>query len=923
MRSKKLALIVVHGVADQKPGDTARALVELMVSAAPAAAAGATYVASARSDFVLAVEPLAPSLGHPLRDDATPRGEDRDLGKAWRQSLRSDFHVRPPQADADRGIAATDYLLAKHRDNGAAVEAYETACIRLERRQGGSTQEIAVYEMFWADLSRLSGALPRIVTELFTMIFRLSKLGRDTVDEASRADAASSMRSVWSARAWSCVSFLQGRLDWMFANVLALLFAQLLLLGLVLLALGSTALAGERRWLYDALAAVGVFVGGLVVFYHRREAVLGPERWAAGFLVAVACFGALLSAPLAPWVLALLLIGVVTLLYDTALGIADDRFPLVRIAGRTLWAALIALMLASAVHEIASARGNLDPLSLDVGWHATLFGIEVTLWAIKWWWIAAGVMLAAWFASGIVAAWRRGYEVRASIATGRLGLAISMATFLVLTMAVWALLSGVIDRAAQNVIYSPCIFEFDERKAILDEQAYRGGQVAVDDAPRAVTASPRHAPTPNECLWRSEANVTNAIQPPAASASSGARFLKDRYARSTAAFSVVAVLLLVLVLFLVSMFVPSVLAEMKLLVGRARDRAKKNAAQTGAAAAPSSPPSKREVDGDEAGRILRLGRWLTSGFHRLDDVVVIVVGFGVVAGVVVALLFLGSVFSIFSGWPAAGLRALEQHASGLSDDWLKRIVIAIAGVGVTLTALGGVLSRYLPALRAPLDVALDVDNHFREFPRAAIPRARIFSRYAALLRHIAEQGHDRIVIVAHSQGTVITAELLRYLSSDGVHAPRPGSRPFLAGSARRIPRIRLLTLGCPLRQLYAARFPTLYRWVIRRQANGVTGPRAADLGVSRWVNAFCSGDYVGRWLWSDSPDPDDPVGHPMIDSGPSGRPTAYEGFGPPPPEVAPFRTAREIEACLGFGAHTHYFESDQVYVARLVDSLLR
>ena len=84
------------------------------------------------------------------------------------------------------------------------------------------------------------------------------------------------------------------------------------------------------------------------------------------------------------------------------------------------------------------------------------------------------------------------------------------------------------------------------------------------------------------------------------------------------------------------------------------------------------------------------------------------------------------------------------------------------------------MSKYLPALRGPLDIALDVDNHFREFPRTSIPRARIFSRYAALLRHVADGGYDRIVIVAHSQGSVISAELLRYLSSDGSH--RAGRR---------------------------------------------------------------------------------------------------------------------------------------------------
>src|SRR5947208_7411209 len=44
------------------------------------------------------------------------------------------------------------------------------------------------------------------------------------------------------------------------------------------------------------------------------------------------------------------------------------------------------------------------------------------------------------------------------------------------------------------------------------------------------------------------------------------------------------------------------------------------------------------------------------------------------------------------------------------------------------SALGGQLSRRLPALRASLDVAMDVDNHFREFPRTNIPRDRKSTR---------------------------------------------------------------------------------------------------------------------------------------------------------------------------------------------------
>ena len=44
------------------------------------------------------------------------------------------------------------------------------------------------------------------------------------------------------------------------------------------------------------------------------------------------------------------------------------------------------------------------------------------------------------------------------------------------------------------------------------------------------------------------------------------------------------------------------------------------------------------------------------------------------------------------------------------------------------------------------------------------PRARIFSRYASLLADVCKRGYSRVVIVSHSQGTVITADLLRYLA---------------------------------------------------------------------------------------------------------------------------------------------------------------
>ena len=63
--------------------------------------------------------------------------------------------------------------------------------------------------------------------------------------------------------------------------------------------------------------------------------------------------------------------------------------------------------------------------------------------------------------------------------------------------------------------------------------------------------------------------------------------------------------------------------------------------------------------------------------------------------------------------------------------------------------------------------------------------------------------------------------------------------------------IALVTVGSPLRDVYAERFPLLYRWVGSGPARFATAePRAADIGAVEWVNAFRSGDYVGRFMWT-------------------------------------------------------------------------
>jgi len=239
-------------------------------------------------------------------------------------------------------------------------------------------------------------------------------------------------------------------------------------------------------------------------------------------------------------------------------------------------------------------------------------------------------------------------------------------------------------------------------------------------------------------------------------------------------------------------------------------------------------------------------------------------------------------------------------------------VIAVAGTTTGLIALGKVTAKRLKAVRVPLDAALDVDVHFREFPRAQIARVRIVERYVALLQHVIEQGFRRIVIVAHSQGTVITADLLYYLySRPGLVAESEQQRDAAqraAGSGETTPdlldalgkalqktQVDLLTVGCPLRQLYAQRFPAQYSWACN--------PDPALLGVRRWFNAWGSADYVGRWLWS--------AGSPLpLDVAPDAYDKAVD------------EPADRRDECIGPQAHTHYFEPEQTVVRKLLRQLL-
>jgi len=118
-------------------------------------------------------------------------------------------------------------------------------------------------------------------------------------------------------------------------------------------------------------------------------------------------------------------------------------------------------------------------------------------------------------------------------------------------------------------------------------------------------------------------------------------------------------------------------------------------------------------------------------------------------------------------------------------------------------------------------------------------------------------------------------------------------------------------------------FPHLYWWVsdIPDNSLAVLGdpvdppiptisnpalPRTDEMNVTLWVNAYRTGDYVGRSLW---------VGQ-WLNRNRTGDTTRL-------PDIVQTGAPQSCtEMCIGLGAHTHYWERSAPEVASMLDQLI-
>ena len=547
------------------------------------------------------------------------------------------LQIRPLPANYDVGIAVSDYLLRKHINNGAEPEAYETECSSLEWKAASGSGRVDVFELYWADLSRLSGQMPRILTEAATLMFRLCRLGRDTVDLAAAELASRQDRRKWHVVAWWTTATFQRLLDWIFVHVIVLLMAQLAMLALLVLLLGlmraypGQALFAERGVVGLAATALLSYGGYLLPTRKWR----GVALIAAGVMVALALSSWVSTAWLAMFILGALL----TAAYDRGLAIADDRFPLFQAVGRLMWSVVLVSIVVWTIVLIPreTSYPESHPLLLGVltprawiepEWNLLLRGVlassELVLAMVKYTWVVMGFMLVPWLLAGFIAARESDYRSRASVATGRLGFALSAGAFFALVMSLWAFFHAPLAAAAGDLRYDPWLFDVEF--------------------------------------------VTR-----------GRELLERRYQDSTAAFSAVVVVLVAFALYVVMAVVPSVLAELKVLVNRRLDRFRRNVlhAKDRAAAAAQD-------------RTTELGSWLTWWYRHLDRSMSVVVTIGVVAGVGVALSYIAeSRPSPFQSLQ----RDIEDATRVFSQQWLRPLAFGATGITAALVVCSGTCFR--------------------------------------------------------------------------------------------------------------------------------------------------------------------------------------------------------------------------------------
>lgn len=894
---RRVAVVGVHGVGYHAPGETANAMANLLLSLPAADHDSPRYFSSFKSAGIQV----------PLQRLAVyaPAEEDKPktlIGRmfSFLQEESASFarttlgYATGAPAGATRGFAGHEFMrtLLYRYQGGADGDAYVTARLEGERdaTAPGAAADVHIYEVLWADLASPTNRFLSFLFALFQLMFHLGSLSRLAIDTGAARNSG-----------WLWIAYR--RIQRYAVRMLQIPIPLLKIILLIALYSSIPAVSPaikDRPWFPIVMGAVaGLVLYFLVVRKGGRQVSSDILFWAIRPVLAAAVGAAIGSvvlidptkwcaivADLECWISGAGLLWYVLSYYGEVrggVGIVGWIF-----YGLALGAFLLCLLTNSAAPLVPEA---------------TLRVAEGIIAALRISWIVL-VFLA--FVAAILGAlaWRSVQDpddrakARAAVRTSRFALAIPSLMFLLITSLIWASLFALARRVQDPFLEIKSAQKSDsplkppDRKwpdfILLDPNEPAERAEKENCSPDAVCAHAR-------IQWRDKTDIKQCAPESGGCDEKIAevRFFdpaKKDYLEGVLAWSVTPGFPVLLGLAAAGFFLliwwalPSVLTETYPLRGEKK-------------------PPRWFTNGES----VKLGSWISRGLDCTSLVVLLIW----------TAIFVAPLYFLYPPW------LLHRLSSATAS---------IVGYFIGATAAAGILAALVKYSSPILGVVLDVDNYLRTSPPEATPRAKIVERYVSLLRYLARyrnpcdgRGYDSVVIVAHSLGSLISTDLLRFLYAEGDAALAPLG---LAGEFEQDQggiSLKLLTMGNPTRQLLNRFFPYLYDWVRESPDNGAHPlpppvappppptippdalPDPAELGLTTWVNTYRSGDYVGRSLWLTEW---------------YRRTTGANDTGAYPLAIYEAGSDGRLEMCIGAGAHTHYWDDTAPDVAEQLNTLI-
>lgn len=892
-RPHRVAIIGVHGVARHEPGDTANAMAELLLSLPSFNPEHADTPFEKRKprefDYFdskgiqISLQPVCIEKRVEAERNQVIPGPFRLQEGSYKFALHLSKEL---EVGKQRGEIGRQWSIKLLQDYYGAADGNKYATTRLDGRRADST-EAHIYEMFWADLARPTSSVVSFFLAVFQLILHLPSLSRLAIDSRPNPD-----------KVWKIFQSLQRYASRILQMVLPL--AKVMLLIVLLTAIPAVKNV-EQLGLFSAVVAtiVVAVLTFLVMNYQLKPIFTRRATWlVTSFLPALAILISILYIvgreqnyptksveivvlSISLWILGAGLIWWVLNAYQTTR-------PGIQGWGWVFYAAA-SVVFAIFAYRASRLPGESDQIALSIQ-RASFWTAQWLLVFIRVSWITLAFLAILASIVGAIACHRGGSEsdkskARAAVRTSRFALAMPAFLFVVVTSFIWAGLFSIADKVhnpffEQRVINDPAPHPHWRRLRYLD--LYPGSSVADSftgncDAPKpACSGGQKDSPS------RGDVNQPD--------------YLKGVLAWSLGSGSYIVVLITLLGLtILIWWALPSVLTE-KFPPRRGYDWYTTHHTE---------PP--RNSTNAEA---MWMGGWISRGLDSIS----------VVTWLTWFAIFLIPLAFLYIGPPHLwSLRAHSQYVMTL-------VVCRVIAVASTTAVFVALVHYSSPVLR----VILDVDTYLRTGPIEATPRAKIFERYVSLLRHIAQyqdtdgNGYDKVVIVAHSLGALISGDLLNLLEHQKNDPALQKLGFWQTHDNLKVPII-LFTMGNPVRQLLNRFFPYLYDWVRDNPDNGTMPlgrplkqppadidsslPDPKDLGVEKWISGYRSGDYVGRSLWLNE----------------WYRRTATSDKDGIYPEIMTKISSKDhtrVEFCIGAGAHTHYWDDTAPDIASQLNEII-